>query len=74
MLNLIIYLQHTPYHPDVQPFDPSLERSTLEEREREHQIRSISYEYRELNTKSKTTRQEDNQLDNDNHDGDIWDG
>jgi hypothetical protein len=63
-----------PYHPDVQPFDPSLERSTLEEQEREHQIRSISYEYRELNTKSKTTRQEDNQLDNDNHDGDIWDG
>jgi hypothetical protein len=74
MLILIILPTTYPYHADIQPFDSSLERPRLEERERERQIRSISYEYRELNTKSKTTRQEDNQLDNDNHDGDIWDG
>jgi hypothetical protein len=65
-----------PYYPDVQPFTASPERSTLEEqkRQRQRQIRSIYYEYRETNTKSNTTRQEDNQLDNGNHDGDIWDG
>ena len=64
-----------PYYPDAQPFTTSPERSALEEQERQRQIQSISYEYRETNAKSKTTRQEeDSQLDNDNHDGDIWDG
>jgi hypothetical protein len=63
------------YYPDAQPFITSPERSALEEQERQRQIQSISYEYRETNAKSKTTRQEeDSQLDNDNHDGDIWDG
>src|SRR5919107_6221978 len=66
-----------PYHPDVQPFDPSLERSTLEEQERERQMPSTKcIKYWEINTtKHKILRgeeEENNQSDNDNnHDGDI---
>jgi hypothetical protein len=65
-----------PYHPDVQPFDPSLERSRLEEQERERQMPSTKYcKYWETNTtKHKIAREEEenNQSDNDNnHDGDI---
>jgi hypothetical protein len=37
-----------PYYPDDQPFTTSPERSALEEQERQRQIQSISYEYREL--------------------------
>ena len=47
-----------PYHPGVQPFVPSLERSTLEEWERERQMPSVKYyRYRETNTT--TIRQQD---------------
>ena len=64
-----------PYHPDVQPFDPSLERSTLEEQERERQMPSTKYyRYWETNTtKYKITREEENNQsdNNNNHDGDI---
>ena len=66
-----------PYHPDVQPFDPLLERSTLEEQERERQMPSTKcIKYWEINTtKHKILRgeeEENNQSDNDNnHDGDI---
>jgi hypothetical protein len=68
-----------PYHPDVQRFDPSLERSTLEEQEQEQerQMPSTTY-YRSWETKTtkyNITREEEeerNQSDNDNkHDGDI---
>ena len=65
-----------PYHPDVQPFDPSLKRSTSEEQARERQMPSTKYYgYSKTNTtKYKITREEEenNQSDNDNyHDGDI---
>ena len=66
-----------PYHSDVQPFDPSLGRSTLEEQERERQMPSTKcIKYWEINTtKHKIPRgeeEENNQSDNDNnHDGDI---
>lgn len=65
-----------PYHPDVQRFDPSVERSSLEEQERERQMASTTY-YRSWETKTtkyNITREEEerNQSDNDNkHDGDI---
>jgi transposase len=68
-----------PYHPDVQRFDPSLERSSLEEQEeeQERQMPSTTY-YRSWETKTtkyNITREEEeerNQSDNDNkHDGDI---
>src|SRR5215212_12044962 len=66
-----------PYHPDVQPFDRSLERTTLEEQERERKMPSTKcIKYWEINTtKHKIPRgeeEENNQSDNDNnHDGDI---
>src|ERR687889_650970 len=66
-----------PYHPGVQRFDPLLERSTLEEQERERQMPSTKcIKYWEINTtKHKIPREEEenNQSDNDNnnHDGDI---
>lgn len=66
-----------PYHPDVQRFDPSLERSSLEEQEQEQerQMPSTTY-YRSWETKTTkyniTREEERNQSDNDNkHDGDI---
>lgn len=67
-----------PYHPDVQRFDPSVERSSLEEQEQqqERQMPSTTY-YRSWETKTtkyNITREEEerNQSDNDNkHDGDI---
>ena len=65
-----------PYHPDVQPFDPSLKRSTSEEQARERQMPSTKYYgyWKTNTTKYKITREEEenNQSDNDNnHDGDI---
>jgi hypothetical protein len=65
-----------PYHPDIQPFDPSLERSRVEEQERERKMPSTKY-YRywktnTINYKTTTEEEENNQSDNDNnHDGDI---
>jgi len=35
---------------------------------------SIYYSYKKINTKSKTTEEESNQSDTDNHDGDIYEG
>jgi transposase len=67
-----------PSHPDIQPFDSSPERSTLEAQERERKTPSTkNYRYWKTNTtKYKITREEENnQSDNDNnHDGDIWTG
>ncbi|MDQ3867965.1 MAG: helix-turn-helix domain-containing protein [Thermoproteota archaeon] len=72
-----------PYHPDVQPFAPRLERSILEDQERERPMPSVKYHrYWETKTTNyKTTREEEEEeeengkSDNDNsHDGDIWTG
>ena len=66
------------YYPDIKPLTALPELSTLEEQkpEREQMRSSIFYSYREINTKSKTTEEEEksNQSDNDNHDGDMYDG
>jgi hypothetical protein len=69
-----------PYYSDVQPFNLSPERSTLEERERELKMPSTKYyRYWETNTTNyKTTREEEenDQSDNDNNNkyDDIYDG
>ena len=69
-----------PYYPDIKPFTALPGPYALEEQkpERQRKLRSsIFYSYRETNTKSKTTKEEEsNQSDNgnDNHDGDIYDG
>jgi hypothetical protein len=56
------------YCPDIKPF------TSLPERQREQMRSSIYYSYTKINTKSKTTEEEANQSDNDNHDGDIYEG
>ncbi len=69
-----------PYYSDIKPFTALPEPSALEEqepeRQREQMRSSIFYSYKKINTKSKTTKQEEsNQSDNDNNqDGDIYDG
>jgi hypothetical protein len=67
-----------PYYSAIKPFTALPELSTLEEKERERQREqmrtSIYYSYKKINTKSNTTEEESNQSDNDNHDGDIYDG
>ncbi|MCC2647443.1 MAG: hypothetical protein K0R16_246 [Nitrososphaeraceae archaeon] len=70
-----------PYYPDIRPFTALPELSTLEEqkpereRQREQMRTSIYYSYTKINTKSKTTKEEEtNRSDNDNHDGDIYEG
>jgi hypothetical protein len=68
-----------PYYSDIKPFTALTEPFALEEQEPERQRKlrsSIYYSYRKINTKSKTTKQEEesNQSDNDDHNGDIYEG
>jgi hypothetical protein len=67
-----------PYYSAIKPFTALPELSRLEKQEAERQRgqiqSSIYYAYTKINTKSKTTEEETNRSDNDNHDGDINEG
>ena len=69
-----------PYYSAIKPFTVLPELSALEEqnperqRQREQMRTSIYYSYRKIDTNSNTTEEESNQSDNDDHNGDIYEG